>query len=60
MKPKKYALSIEILLNIPNKPTFLRELSKAEVNKKMKEYTDIFVGHGIRFTVTEDWVDFED
>ena len=59
-KSKKYALSIQILLDKKDKPTLLRGLTKAEVYKKIKEYTDTFIKIGIKFTITGDWEDFED
>jgi hypothetical protein len=53
-KTKKYALSIEILFN-EKKSTTLRDLTRADVDKKIKEYLNNFIEVGVRFTVTEDW-----
>jgi len=53
-KTKKYALTVEDLF-ISTKPLTIRNLSRAELNKKIKEFLNYLIESGVKFTITEDW-----
>lgn len=53
-KTKKYALTVEDLF-ITTKPLTIRNLSRAELNKKIKEFLNYLIESGVKFTITEDW-----